>query len=179
MAQVFSRAADRRLRIGLAAVLAVALLAAARLAGLIPPDADAAPPPDQPRPFSHAHHAGAIGIGCAYCHTSAATAAKAGFPPVETCAGCHLSGALPGAPPPPPLPWRRVAVVADHVFFHHGIHVSQGIGCAACHGDTASQEKTHQPWPFTMAFCLDCHRAAADAADIVPTALTNCHVCHR
>ena len=44
---------------------------------------------DQPVQFSHAHHVGAIGIDCRYCHTSVEKAAFAGIPPTKTCMNCH------------------------------------------------------------------------------------------
>lgn len=180
MAQVFSRRADR-IAMAVVAVVAVAAVAVLlRLAGVIPPGLAAATPeaPDQPRPFTHAHHAGEIGIACQYCHTAADEGPEAGYPPVETCAGCHLSTA--GRPDlPPPLAWTRVVAVPDHVFFHHGAHVRAGIGCAACHGAVETMERMREPQPFTMRFCLDCHRSAATAAGIDPYRLTNCSVCHR
>ena len=43
----------------------------------------------QPVPFSHAHHAGQLGIDCRYCHTSVETSAFAGIPPTKTCMNCH------------------------------------------------------------------------------------------
>jgi len=44
---------------------------------------------DQPLPFSHAHHAGELGIDCRYYHSSVETSASAGFPPTYTCMSCH------------------------------------------------------------------------------------------
>ena len=37
--------------------------------------------PVQPVPFSHAHHAGDLGIDCRYCHTGVETSDFAGVPP--------------------------------------------------------------------------------------------------
>ena len=48
---------------------------------------------EQPVPFSHAHHAGGLGIDCRYCHTSVETSSFAGIPPTKTCMNCH-SGTL-------------------------------------------------------------------------------------
>src|SRR5436853_5638839 len=38
-------------------------------------------PLDQPIPFSHEHHANALGIDCRYCHTTVEKTAFAGIPP--------------------------------------------------------------------------------------------------
>jgi hypothetical protein len=38
-------------------------------------------PVDQPVPFSHAFHAGGLGLSCRYCHPSVERAAYAGLPP--------------------------------------------------------------------------------------------------
>ena len=44
---------------------------------------------EQPIPFSHKHHAGALGIDCRYCHTSVEESSYAGIPPTHTCMSCH------------------------------------------------------------------------------------------
>ena len=180
MAQVFSRRADRIARAVIAVAVVLAVVVALRLVGIIPPGAFAgtAAPPPQPRPFTHFHHVAEIGIDCAYCHTAADRGPEAGFPSVETCAGCHLPVA-PRPDLPPPLAWNRVVAVPDHVYFDHAAHVTQGVDCAACHGDVAAMTETRQAFPLTMAFCLDCHRAEAAARGQPQTALTNCYVCHR
>jgi hypothetical protein len=45
--------------------------------------------PEQPVPYSHALHAGELGIDCRYCHTTVERAAKAAIPPAATCMNCH------------------------------------------------------------------------------------------
>lgn len=185
MANVFTRRADhvaKAVLFGLGVLAAVAIL---RLTGVIPAGAFAGPPPSPvpPRPFSHFHHVAEIGIDCGYCHTTAWRGPRAGYPPVETCAGCHLPQPLPLAALPPPLPWPRVARVPDFVYFDHRAHLTKGVGCAACHGDMGLAHGTVQPIAFTMGFCLDCHRAATktvgETAAADPLNLTNCYVCHR
>src|SRR3954468_14985220 len=44
---------------------------------------------EQPVPFSHAHHAGSMGIDCRYCHTSVENSQHASVPPTKTCMNCH------------------------------------------------------------------------------------------
>ena len=41
--------------------------------------------PQQPVPYSHALHAGELGIDCRYCHTTVDQGAKANIPPTATC----------------------------------------------------------------------------------------------
>ena len=45
--------------------------------------------PKQPVPFSHALHAGQLGMDCRYCHTTVEGAAFAAVPPSATCMNCH------------------------------------------------------------------------------------------
>lgn len=132
--------------------------------------------PEQPVAFSHAHHAGELGIDCRYCHAGAESEAHAGFPPMTTCAGCHYPSE--DRPLVEPLVWQRVASVPDHTYFHHGIHVANDIACAECHGPVETMERLRPVREFTMRWCLDCHRdppeGARPARDI-----THCHACHR
>jgi hypothetical protein len=44
---------------------------------------------EQPIQFSHAHHAGGMGLDCRYCHTSVEKSSFAGIPPTKTCMNCH------------------------------------------------------------------------------------------
>jgi hypothetical protein len=59
------------------------------------------------------------------------------------------------------LSWNRVAVLPDYVFFRHDIHISKGVGCVECHGRIDTMALTERAKPFTMQFCLDCHRDPA------------------
>ena len=89
---------------------------------------------DQPVQFSHAHHAGAIGIDCRYCHTSVEKAAFAGIPPTKTCMNCH-SQIWAQSPYLEPvresfrtnqsIEWTRVHDLPDFVYFNHSIHVNR------------------------------------------------------
>src|ERR1700748_1299429 len=44
---------------------------------------------EQPVPFSHAHHAGSMGIDCRYCHASVENSDFSIVPPTKTCMNCH------------------------------------------------------------------------------------------
>jgi len=125
---------------------------------------------DQPVPFSHEHHAGALQIDCRYCHGNVETSTVAGLPPTHTCMSCHSqlwTGAEMLAPvrqslaQGEPLHWNRVNELPDYVFFHHGVHVNAGVGCAECHGQVDSMPLMRRAEPFSMSWCLDCHQDPA------------------
>jgi len=208
MAPVFTPRADLILRAVLAVLGLVVLVLLLWLAGLVDPggrETGARAAPAQPAAFSHRLHVGQVGIDCRMCHTSVALAPEAGYPQQWTCAGCHLA-----LDPPPRIDWTvawtRVQPLPDHVYFHHGIHVSRGIACATCHGAVADMVRVYPVREFTMQWCLDCHRnpaphlnppgavftTAAGAPEAAPDGpallraygidtarLDHCYVCHR
>ena len=47
--------------------------------------------PEQPVPYSHALHAGELGIDCRYCHSTVERAGEAAVPPAATCMNCHAT----------------------------------------------------------------------------------------
>ena len=48
--------------------------------------------PEQPIPFSHALHAGELGMDCRYCHITVEESASASIPPSSVCMNCHEIG---------------------------------------------------------------------------------------
>jgi len=122
---------------------------------------------EQPVPFSHAHHAGGLGIDCRYCHTSVETSSFAGIPPTKTCMNCH-SELWTSAPMLEPvrhsyrtgqsLVWTRVNDLPDFVYFSHDIHIAKGVGCDECHGPVDRMPLMFQAKSLQMEWCLDCHR---------------------
>lgn len=134
--------------------------------------------PEQPVPFSHALHAGELGLDCRYCHTTVEQSARAAVPPTETCMNCHqrirtqseaiaplLASWTSGAS----LPWKRVHDLPDYVYFDHSAHVTRGVGCVTCHGRVDTMERVRQVEPLSMGWCLECHRAPE--ANLRPSAL--------
>jgi len=168
--QHFSRGADRRLRLVL--VLGAVALAGAALLGFTLARSDrawavgrAAP---QPIPFSHALHAGGLGLDCRFCHAGVERAADAGMPTASLCLGCHAevwNGAAVLAPLQDslaldaPIEWASVHRLPDHARFHHGAHVAAGAACETCHGRVWEMPQTVKVRPMSMGWCLDCHRA--------------------
>jgi hypothetical protein len=122
---------------------------------------------EQPVPFSHAHHAGGLGIDCRYCHTSVENSSFAGIPPTKTCMNCHreiwqtspmLEPVRESYRTGQSLSWVRVHDLPDFVYFNHSIHVNKGIGCETCHGRVDRMPLTWQENSLQMKWCLDCHR---------------------
>ena len=124
--------------------------------------------PEQPIAYSHALHAGQLGIDCQYCHNSVTVSAKANIPPTETCMNCHSQIKTDSPKLAPlreawetgkPIEWVKVHKVADYAHFNHAAHVNVGIGCVSCHGRVDRMEVVYQAQPLSMGWCLDCHRA--------------------
>jgi hypothetical protein len=122
---------------------------------------------DQPVPFSHAHHVGALGIDCRYCHTSVEESSFANIPPTKTCINCHsqIWNTSPTLEPVrasfrtgESIQWTRVHDLPDFVYFNHSIHVNKGVGCESCHGRVDKMPLTFQASSLEMKWCLDCHR---------------------
>jgi hypothetical protein len=123
--------------------------------------------PVQPVPYSHALHAGTLGIDCRYCHTTVEKAAFAALPPTETCMNCHtnirnqsnlLLPIRQSWATGKPVEWVRVHQLPDYVYFNHSAHVSHGVGCVECHGRIDRMDQVYQAKPLSMGWCLECHR---------------------
>jgi hypothetical protein len=123
--------------------------------------------PEQPVPYSHALHAGEMGMDCRYCHNVVDRSPKAAVPPAATCMNCHQT-VLPKSDnllpvrqaffENEPLKWVRVHDLPDYVFFNHSAHVTRGVGCETCHGRVDRMVRVWQSKSLTMKWCLDCHR---------------------
>lgn len=126
--------------------------------------------PIQPVPFSHATHAGQLGMDCRYCHNMVEKSWYSNIPGSSTCMNCHnqvlkddprlalvLESALSGEP----IPWVQVHRVPDFVYFNHSVHVDRGISCVECHGRIDQMDEVYHAQPLSMTFCLECHRDPA------------------
>ncbi len=123
--------------------------------------------PEQPVPYSHALHAGDLGIDCRYCHLGVETTAKATLPATATCMNCHatvktesaqLAMVRESATTGEPIPWVRVHDLPDFVYFNHAGHIQSGVGCVSCHGQVNRMAVVEQTEPLTMGWCIECHR---------------------
>lgn len=123
--------------------------------------------PTQPVPYSHALHAGKLGLDCRYCHTTVENAAFAAIPPSQVCMNCHSSIWKESKALAPiresfatgkPVEWVKIHDLPDYVFFNHSAHVNHGVGCVSCHGRIDQMDVVQQVAPLSMGWCLDCHR---------------------
>jgi hypothetical protein len=130
--------------------------------------------PVQPVWFSHALHAGDLGMDCRYCHNTVENAAFAALPATQTCMNCHANVTKPdiktNQPSPrlapvyeswasgKPIQWYEVHDLPDYAYFNHAIHINKGVGCVTCHGRIDQMDEVYQARTLSMAWCLDCHR---------------------
>jgi hypothetical protein len=123
--------------------------------------------PVQPVPYSHALHAGKLGIDCRYCHTTVERSNFASIPPTETCMNCHTNIRSTSDRLEPirnswatgkPVEWIKIHDLPQYVYFSHQAHVNHGVGCIECHGRIDQMEQVYQAKPLSMGWCLDCHR---------------------
>ncbi len=140
--------------------------------------------PVQPMPFSHALHAGELGLDCRYCHNTVEVGDRAAVPPTQTCLNCHndtsniwprrldeddpasgwedeydsLAPLREAAEAGRPIEWVRVHDLPDFAYFNHASHVAAGVGCDTCHGRVDHMDIVYQAEPMSMAWCLECHR---------------------
>ena len=124
----------------------------------------------QPVPFSHAEHAGQLGIDCRYCHSTVEKSWFSNIPSASTCMNCHnqvlkddprLALVRESAANGAPIPWVQIHRVPDYVYFNHSVHVRRGISCVECHGRVDQMDEVRHAQSLTMAFCLKCHRDPA------------------
>ncbi|HRK30774.1 MAG TPA: cytochrome c3 family protein [Tepidisphaeraceae bacterium] len=123
--------------------------------------------PIQPVAYSHALHAGELGIDCRYCHSSVENAGFAAIPTTQVCMGCHTSVRNVSEKLKPvqeswetgkPIEWVKVHDLPDYAFFNHSAHVNSGVGCVSCHGRVDTMEVVYQAERLSMSWCIDCHR---------------------
>lgn len=169
MSQLFARSADTYVRLTMAGVLVALIAGSFVISQTCEPDYVTAVgwAPDQPVPFSHAHHVGGLGIDCRYCHGGVEKTSTAGMPPTHTCMSCHsqvwtnaemLEPVRHSYQTGEPLEWNRVYALPDFVLFKHNIHVHAGVGCETCHGRVDTMPLTRQAQSLQMQWCLQCHR---------------------
>ncbi|MEX0887221.1 MAG: cytochrome c3 family protein [Phycisphaeraceae bacterium] len=134
--------------------------------------------PAQPVPFSHALHAGELGMDCRYCHTTVEDASFAAIPHTQVCISCHspednIAGVRKNSELLGPVhasyetgesvEWIKVHDQPDYVYFSHSAHVNRGVSCVECHGRVDRMERVYMAENMSMAWCLDCHREPEQA----------------
>lgn len=139
------------------------------LYGASPGATDVGYQPEQPVPFSHALHAGQLGMDCRYCHVAVERSAHASLPTTSVCMNCHqsllnksqkLQAVRNSHATGMPVRWVRVHDLPDFAYFDHSAHVRRGVGCVSCHGrvDQMDERGVYQDQPLSMGWCLECHR---------------------
>ena len=126
--------------------------------------------PIQPVAFSHEIHAGQLGMDCRYCHNGVEKSWYSNIPAASVCMNCHnqvlkdspklelvRESALSGKP----IEWIQIHKTPDYVYFNHSVHVNRGVSCVKCHGQVNHMDEVRHEKPFSMTFCLDCHRDPA------------------
>jgi hypothetical protein len=135
--------------------------------GASPKTTDVGYQPVQPIPYSHALHAGQLGMDCRYCHNTVEKAGFAAIPDTDTCMNCHskVRTTSPALQPlrdaqasNKPVEWVKVHDLPDYVYFNHSAHVARGVGCVSCHGRVDQMPEVFQKETLSMGWCLDCHR---------------------
>ena len=115
--------------------------------------------PIQPVAFSHATHAGQLGIDCRYCHTGVEKSWFSNIPASSTCMNCHnqvlkddprLALVRESAASGRPIPWIQIHKVPDFVYFNHSVHVNRGISCVECHGRIDQMDEVRHAQPLSM-----------------------------
>jgi hypothetical protein len=165
----------------LATFLLVVLVLAA---GLLFTRARVLATPQQPIDYSHRTHVEA-GVGCLFCHSSALRSPVAGIPSVQKCMGCHAVVATDSPEiqelagyweRDEPIPWSRVNIQPDFVYFDHQPHLGAAINCESCHGDVGQMDLTRPVVKMDMGWCLDCH---LEQSPEKVARLADCLACHK
>ncbi len=140
--------------------------------------------PEQPIAYSHQTHIKA-GVQCLFCHSNALRSPVAGIPSVQKCIGCH---AVIATDRPEikkvtgywehgePIPWVRVNIQPDFVYFSHQPHLGAGLSCEICHGDVGNMTVDKPAVKMDMGWCLDCHLKQPEENI---ARLTDCLTCHK
>lgn len=136
-------------------------------------------------PFNHQLHGDSIGLDCVSCHTGSRSGTSALLPTKKDCQDCHrfpltesdgiekLNMALNKAPD---IPWKKMRLLPEHVFFHHGVHSAAGVRCSDCHGGV--NQNVYGGERLDMKNCLQCHRGETFTERGFKAA-TYCAACHR
>ncbi len=137
----------------------------------------------QPIAFNHHLHVEDAGLECTDCHVYARKGVRATIPNIEVCVDCHEEAMTESAEEARtveyirdgvPIPWRKVNVVPEHVYFSHRRHTAVGgIECGRCHGPIEEREVplTRPLVRMRMDDCMQCHQERAASND--------CVSCHR
>lgn len=168
MAQIFPRWANKTPLFGLAGAAVAALVVPGAIWYWFSPEfTDVGYRPVQPVEYSHALHAGELGLDCRFCHSTVERSANASVPAVEVCMACHqvvkrdsplIAPLVAAWNDGVPIRWVRVHKIPEYAYFDHSVHIAAGVGCSSCHGRIDQMAVVQQAKPLSMGWCLECHR---------------------
>jgi hypothetical protein len=136
-------------------------------------------PARQPINFNHRLHVEDSGLECGDCHLHALTGVRATIPNVGVCLDCHdevqtespeEAKVVAYVQAGEPIPWRKVYLLPDHVYFSHRRHTTiAGLECEVCHGPVGERvDPVSRPFtPMTMDACMECHDASGASNDCI------------
>jgi Cytochrome c7 and related cytochrome c/Class III cytochrome C family len=136
-------------------------------------------PPEQPIPFSHKSHAGALKLKCKMCHLNPDPGEMMLIVAPPVCMQCHaavkkespaIQKLAAAAKENRELPWVRVYEIPAYVAFSHRVHTVAGNTCEECHGKVVEREKLYREGDISMGGCMECHRVKKVSID--------CGFCH-
>jgi len=155
-------------------IIGVALLGAGVVAGstyyLTPKYSRVGYQPQQPVAFPHSVHVTQLGLDCRYCHNAVEKSWYSNIPATQVCMNCHsqvlkddarLALVRESYASDKPIPWIQIHKLPDYVYFNHSVHVNRGVSCVECHSRVDQMDEVYHAKPFSMTFCLDCHRNPA------------------
>jgi formate-dependent nitrite reductase cytochrome c552 subunit len=126
--------------------------------------------PIQPVAFPHSVHVKQLGLDCRYCHNGVEKSWYSNIPATSVCMNCHtqvlkddprLAPVRESAATGRPIEWVQIHKLPDYAYFNHSVHVNRGLSCVECHGQINDMDEVYHAKPFSMTFCLDCHRDPA------------------
>jgi hypothetical protein len=139
----------------------------------------AADPPEQPIPFSHKQHAGALKLQCKMCHPNPDPGESMTFVAASVCMQCHttvkkespaIQKLAQYAAESKPVPWVRVYKIPSYVSYSHRTHLNAKAVCSDCHADVANGEQVAKEGDISMGACMTCHQMRKVSFD--------CNFCH-
>ena len=135
--------------------------------------------PEQPVPFSHKMHAGAMRLACKMCHPNPDPGETMTIAKPAVCMQCHskikaespaIQKLAEAEKSGQPVRWVRVYEIPSYVSFSHRTHLEKGSGCEECHGAVVERERLYREKDLSMGACVECHR--------VKKASIDCSFCH-
>ena len=135
--------------------------------------------PQQPLPFSHKSHAGALKMKCKMCHLNPDPGEMMTIAPATTCMQCHatIKADSPAiqklaefAKNGREVKWVRVYQIPSYVIFSHRTHLEAGSKCEECHGKVEGRDQLFREADISMGGCMNCHRARKASIDCL-----SCH----